>query len=839
MHADQSILNFEEHYSKVVRNQASVTLKITKCTTIGPPGIGKTCLKHLLTGQEWDVEVGMASTDVMEAPQWVECYSVVEVGAEGLWKLLSKKEQQGNLLRAVTTYGTSCSQLTTTPSPTTTSSGAQPTSAPNDAPLKTTPSDAQATTIPSAATPTTKPSDASSAPSPTTTAQRQVLQALEALSHLSHEELNDSLKDKEGKVLGETRLIHFIDTGGQAIYHDVHPVLITSPSIYLVVFSLEDFYQKSGEEQLHYFRSELIQRPLRSIYTLGTKKPKEEGYLELHPEVPKIFIVGTHLDKIHPDNRKKFLLKLHNTIFTEICNKPYRQFVHYDTEGRSFWAVDNTQAGREQDKTVKKYISALHRFIQQEPMEMSVKVPITWMLLKLAMDSRGVRYCRYLELLEEARIRGYVSEHSPDTDLDTMLRLFHILGLIYHKVPTGYKKEDSLVFIDPDCLYSATSHFLMAAKEETEGIQGGSSQGGRHQTEPAIRERCHGEVLGEKGIRQQKPEGIMGKNRVVQRMENHMKNTKHEMEIVLQHLEESMTIGQDHTEMALELLQCKYKVPSKEIRAAMSLREKRQMFIGRLVHSLLSTMKAVPDDSELKGKTHVMEAVGKALDNIRAQCQSGLIDSCDMDQFISILSDLRIVAQLSNSDSYVVPAALPKVPHSVHIAGSADSVLITIVSQTIMEVCYLPSGLFCCLISELVTGLGWTVIPLGRTHVTFAHESLAGKVHVMEHEAYIEIKLESDLSLPELTQTSQTVRRRIHESIISVHRNLFSDPTAHTTFEETLVWGFQCLAHPSDETHIAALQIDDSDCCAECLLMGFNALQPVTPAQLVWFSDSL
>lgn len=57
-----------------------------------------------------------------------------------------------------------------------------------------------------------------------------------------------------------------------------------------------------------------------------------------------------------------------------------------------------------------------------------------------------------------------------------MLKLFHILGIFYHKVPKGCKKEDSLVFIDSDCLYSTTSDFLMAAKEEMEDCQGASHE---------------------------------------------------------------------------------------------------------------------------------------------------------------------------------------------------------------------------------------------------------------------------------------------------------------------------------------------------------------------------
>ena len=289
------------------------------------------------------------------------------------------------------------------------------------------------------------------------------MQGIKALaSAFDPEDLKEVLKDKEGKVLGETQLIHFVDTGGQAIYHDIHPVLITSPSVYLVVLSLEDL----DKEGLEYFQSDLVQCPLESICAFGMKSPPDKSHLEFHPEAPRIFIVGTHLDKVPRCSRKQFLQDVHEMIDEEISSKPYRQFVQFDPEGRSFWAVDNTLAGREQDGSVRKYISTFRRMVQDRSMEMSVDIPLPWMLLKVVMEGKGVRYCKYAELLKEARERGYVRESSPEEDLDSMLKLFHILSLFYHKVPKGYKKEDSLVLIEPDCLYSMTSDFL--------GCQGGN-----------------------------------------------------------------------------------------------------------------------------------------------------------------------------------------------------------------------------------------------------------------------------------------------------------------------------------------------------------------------------
>ena len=830
--------------------------------------MGKTCFKHLLTGTEWDVKAGTASTDVMEAPEWVECYSLEEGGDKKPWKLLSAEQQQGELIRTVNTSTTCSTQLTNSPSDvlsTTPPSGVQ-----HPDPATTSSSDAHHLTTSSQA-PLRSTSSSASPPTTLPTAQKPAtiqLQALEALAGaVDREAVQEILRDKAGKVLGETRLIHFVDTGGQSVYHDVHPVLITSPSVYLVVFSLEELHRKSDEDQLQYFRSDLIQRPLRSIYTFGAKNPQEKR-LRIHPEAPTIFIVGTHLDKIAESDRKGILSKLHEIISTEIANKPYRQFVRHDTAGQSFWAVDNTLAGREQDEAVNKYISTLRLRVQDQSMEMSVDIPLPWMLLKLVMKGKGVRYCKYTELLKEARERGYVRESSPDADLDSMLKLFHILSLSYHKVPKGYTKEDSLVFIDPDCLYSATSDFLMAAKEEIK-----ESSEGRPPIQAATREDVQDSQGGSEEEQQQNQVAtkddirhgeelaagkMVRKQRIIERMRDNMKIIEQELETVVQEAEKIMVgLGQEPTHMVLGVLQDElkkigqqYKLLSMECPDASSKKAKRQLFIGRLVNSLASSVEAILQDSERegrgrKGDVHqVRKEVAKAVESMKAQCQRRSVDSQDMDQLLSILSDLRIIAQLNDLNSLVVPAALPKVPHPKTIVGTVDPILVTVVSQTVMQVCYLPSGLFCCLISELVTGLRWSVVPLGRTHVAFmiTHKDITGRVHITECESYIKIDVESRASLEELSVTCQYVRKKIHESIVSVYTNLLSDSSAGPTFEESLAWGFQCEQHPDDDTHIAAYyeEDDEIDRCTKCLndTKSFF-VQEVKLKQVVWFSSKL
>ena len=853
--------SFEEHYSEVISTSASIVLKISKCTTIGPLCNGKNSLKRLLTRQKWGMVEGNASTDTIKVPEWLECYSVEEGG--DLWKRVSKEQQLGELVRAINTSPISCDHLRATPHvvpPTSMLSAGPPTTMSSVEPPTTVPDEAPPTALPSSPQHTTALSGFQS-----------LKQSERALDGICNSEcIQGFLKDKDGKVLGESHIVHFVGTKGQAVYHEVYPALITSPSVYLVVFNLEDFYLKNPDEWHAHFQSDLIQRPLKSIYTFGMSPLQEKDYLEFHPEAPRIFLVGTHLDRIPQggnseashQSREGFLLALHEMIQMEISSKPYCQFVQYDPNDRSFWAVDNTRAGMEQDDDSTKYISTFRTLVQDRSMETSVRMPLPWLLLRFIMEGKGVFCCKYSELLHEAFIRGYVREDSAETDLDSMLKLFHFLGLMYHKV-LGGKKEDSLVFINPDCLCSATSDFLMAAKEEIEASskeediivpftdgETDDNQGSNEEDEYGVvtptKEETHGCEIAEVGARLPalKVRGIVGKQGILQRMKTNNEAIRQEMETIKLTADRVIArIGQEPTEIVLEKLHAQlkeieeeYKLPTMDGQDASSLKSARQRLLSRLIRSLVNSVEAVRGDLGRKEEAHHVERlITRVFEMAAKECQMRSIDSRYTEQFLAVLSDLRIIAQMN--DSYVVPAALPKQSHSVEASRSAASILVTAVSQTIEEACYLPSGLFWCLISEIVTGLGWVVISLERTHVAFAHDSLTGIVHIKECESYIEIDVESEVSPQELFETCQTVRKKIDMSIHSVCTNLYSGPSDSTNFEDMLAWGFCCDVHPADESHIAALQEDDDEWYAECLLQGSGAVQPVTPEQMVWVQD--
>ena len=474
-----------QEFSDLLQEEGAITLQITKCTTIGPPQKGKTHLKYLLTNQSMTKNEG--STVAMVAPEWVE---VCSSSKDSIWKLYDRTQRESDILRDMKgdIYKpkdqdspklaqdkedlTDDSKIEKSPSPkleqeqscTTSSEGVQAGS------LQET-----KTSIPTQQLHKAKPEqekeislDEGNAES----LEHAVEQSDSKPPSSGLQLLNDAYSDKEKEFRtklqqvqqSETRshreqIIHFIDTGGLAIYHDVHPVLITSPSVYLLVFSLKDLRDNPSADFLSH---DLLVKALRSIQTLGTKQPENNEYLKhnFRPKYTKIFIVGTHLDQIDSKECDDFLQMVHDKVEANLKNKPYSDYVCYDTNGRSFWSVDNTQAG---DKAVdQEYYNGLRRRVQSGSTTIEVTLPPSWYLLEHFTHQHKQKCLLYSDIKEFSAKHNLVKkEHFRE-----MVHLFHILGFFYYRKPRGYTKEESIIFTDPNLLYRMTSKLLQKIQNE-------------------------------------------------------------------------------------------------------------------------------------------------------------------------------------------------------------------------------------------------------------------------------------------------------------------------------------------------------------------------------------
>ena len=560
------------------------------------------------------------------------------------------------------------------------------------------------------------------------------------------------------------KFLHFIDTGGQRIYHDVHPVLITSPSVYLVVINLVDFAVKHGilppqtplsksVSEALYSRNpevldttaspkvptrhskdldamELAEHALRSIYTFTTKSPSEseaaeEGYFQIRPKRPKVFIIGTHLDLIHNDNpeeRKKCLKELNGKIVQMVKAKAYTRFIQYDDQDCCLWAVDNTLAGHkeEQKKTGSdKYLQLLRGLILEESMMFEVTVPIKWQLFEHLTSQQS--HFGYHELLQFALSRKFCDSKR---EFRLMLEVFHVLGLYFFKIPHGYEAQSGIVFTKPNVLYKATSELLWAAVD-------------------------HVQATGERLI---------------------------DAKVVLQ--------------------------------------------------GLITKEKIIEIDQDL---------------------------------FIYLLCDLRLMAGMSNSASkqhlYVIPAALPVSERAkCDFQFSVSPLLVTFTSPR-SRVSFLPSGLFCALMSDLLGQSRYKPrkdqlyrdcivlsVPGQESNVSY------GELYILEKEFFIEMAFQAtpDSGLTQVAEIAgecMAIREYLEQRISIIWHKIYEEHNFTEIMEESrsadcgkaITWGFPCHFHLKG-AHIATYLSGSEGSCTRCLDTRSSLIGPAYESQRVWFT---
>ena len=117
--------------------------------------------------------------------------------------------------------------------------------------------------------------------------------------------------------LCNSRLLQFMDTGGQLAYHDILPVFITTPAVYLHVFNLsqplgdhpQDTLEledgkclESGASPLSTL--EMVSRSMLTVHTFANKKMRLPCLVnEQHYPRSRMLLVGTHLDKLEEEQR--------------------------------------------------------------------------------------------------------------------------------------------------------------------------------------------------------------------------------------------------------------------------------------------------------------------------------------------------------------------------------------------------------------------------------------------------------------------------------------------------------------------------------------------------------
>ena len=439
-------------YKKAIERQVSVSLNIIRCILVGPPKVGKSCLKHLLVYNE-PKEV-TTSTPVLESPEVVTFTATPELymthqGSSSVWQPI---KDMGGIVKK-------CTMDEDYEVPET-----QPTTRMNQDEAESRPH------LPS--TSTGEVSNDLKQATQNTSVTRPVSshENLTALQE-AHEHLQKDLeKGNLAHILDQRQLtlIHILDSGGQLAFQDTLPLLIGTPCTYITVFNAsvdldkpvdityraEDRSETKLDHQLSQW--DMMLRTFSSVHTMeykchkGIRQILQDGSTLPHS---RIAVVGTHKDDLEAqtnrDDLKKKITKNFNIIE---YFKPY-QLV--DIEGCRYFLINNLMSHHSDS------VNSLRTTLSSKECILSLKIPLMWLMLELTTQRVDTKFIPYNELKQFCLQKRFVSNDNLSAQFHSLLLLLHNLGFYAYYDLEGISDADNWVCTDAATLYREVSKLLV------------------------------------------------------------------------------------------------------------------------------------------------------------------------------------------------------------------------------------------------------------------------------------------------------------------------------------------------------------------------------------------
>ena len=287
-------------------------------------------------------------------------------------------------------------------------------------------------------------------------------------------------------ALSDAHLLQFLDCGGQLAYHDILPLFVNIPAIYLNVFNVAEELTEcpidelcSTEGNTMYAAksalsvAEMVTRSVMTVCSLPARK------VPLLPDVacesrPRVILVGTHLDKLDEKDAGEKLKAsneiLHKTLQLKsrlleraVIPNEKSQLMFFPVNNKLY--VDKSHQSHKHCKcTHCRATKNLKGRITKQAMEGAVKVdvPVRWYLHQLLELSQSKNpFYSYSELYERCKAEGCVTDVG---EFHAMVTYFHALGLLIHLcgADVGHTEESTcLVFTNPSYLFQNISKLYL------------------------------------------------------------------------------------------------------------------------------------------------------------------------------------------------------------------------------------------------------------------------------------------------------------------------------------------------------------------------------------------
>ena len=480
-------------YQKAVEDNPVVSLHLAKCIVSGPPGVGKTWLKHVLLGQR--PPDNSPSTPVCTKADMIAVNDrVLLSGSEwtvisdecGLWSLLqSVDETTANVSGECPsrdpdqdvghTEEIEASSSVENPQDTHSERANQESMQLRDegsSPLGVRDhlltEKQEESTLENSLDKKFEHPDVHQTPEDSSSKQTQgVTSSVRVLPKRISMETQESkasvqermlnlLKDKHKLTyiaFRNSQFIQFIDTGGQLSFHDILPVFTNkrTPTVHLQVFNMCDPLTKRPTDQLRletggplyssessFTNLELIVRSLTSIHSMADKRNVLPSEASCNPLL-RLVLVGTHKDQVAVDSMDTAISAIDQALEEALKSKPFfHDVVRNSACGSKEMILFPMDNGRYCQPVVPEpdvqLLKCLRDMITEACTAPQAKhdTPITWMLCQMLLNSQSKEkpFYIYKDLLSLCLSQGFVKSQE---ECIAMVQFFHDLGLFFHQ----------------------------------------------------------------------------------------------------------------------------------------------------------------------------------------------------------------------------------------------------------------------------------------------------------------------------------------------------------------------------------------------------------------------
>ena len=262
----------------------------------------------------------------------------------------------------------------------------------------------------------------------------------------------------------KTWSLYLTNTGGQMEFQEVLPLLVSGPSMFFFTFRLDrdlnerydiEYEHPDGAKAKPYTSTlttmEGILQTLATIAAMGTFVYQGLQKRKL-PLRPKVFLVGTHKDKLDSATAKERIASIDEQLQRAIqSTSHYENLVEFATDTQLIFAVNNFS---ESDSDFKDIRLAVERVIVRDEFQMTS--PAHWLIFSLALrkldqESEVVSYNQCLEIAKQCGIE--------DNEFEQALKFIHSkMGLIRY---FPYEDVKDLVVIHPQFLFDKVTELII------------------------------------------------------------------------------------------------------------------------------------------------------------------------------------------------------------------------------------------------------------------------------------------------------------------------------------------------------------------------------------------